>query len=531
MSDQEKPASNPEKKATDAPSSSPNTGSATTPMPAVPQHKPVTPPKAPQPPAQPPKVKPAQANRPVPPQPDRAPQQGSQNQGATTEPQATQRITPLPPSPGTPQPAPAAANRQGPVQPHGPVPPQGPVTGPGGRAGQGSPTGPNAPAGPGGPGARGGQDGPTGPGGPGGPTGPAAFGAAGGPDAQPQRKGRSAAFWPLIISAIVVVVLLAGLGVTAAVLSSVNKKNHGPDKVVAEYFQALSSGDIGRVRELAPFSLPENISDALLTNDAYLKNSASKISDVQVGQAQVDGDNARIEATYKLGDEDRKMTLQATKAGKEKFVFDKWRLKAPQLSVIQTALPDVKGMTLNGQAFQPEDGYANYVVFPGSYELKVPGGKYYDGVTQTSVAGFGTDEASPKPLKATLKANNTYTKDVRKAVSDKLTSCYSKHKWAPSGCPFFIDPKTKSSGKTLGKDAKEKDARWSGPKNPAVKATMSPNLTSGTFMTDSSQSFKFKAKSTKTKGATWRASADRRLVGTVKVASDKVTIEFSQANK
>lgn len=366
--------------------------------------------------------------------------------------------------------------------------------------------------------------------------GPGAPGNAGGPGSYPgsaqarsQQAPRKSSKMPLIITAIAVglVVLLIAIG--AIIVGVVNRSNHGPDKLAQDYIDKLSSGDMDGASSIAQPSVPEGSNEGLL-DPKYVEASQDKISDAQVKDTQIDGDNAVVKTTYTLAGQQHSLDLKAHKDGKEGLFFDKWALDGPALQTIAVTAPKGSGSTINGKDFSNVGGTTSYAVYPGSYELSTPGSKYIEKATDETTVGFGGGDAQSATLTSRAKATKAFSDDVDKAVKDKIKACEKTEEKAPKGCPMSVGEGS-SSGVSVKDDMVDKTVQWK-VSVPKVTAALDPNGSGGSFSSLSAMTYSFKADSKKMGKNKWMGSGSRHIGGTVEIDGDKLKIkEFFGANK
>lgn len=339
---------------------------------------------------------------------------------------------------------------------------------------------------------------------------------------------------PLLITLIAVglVVLLGAIG--AIVVGSLNRSGHGPDRLAQDYLTKLADGDVEGAAGIAQPQVPEGTNEALL-EERYYGAAQEKMSQPQVTDTKINGDDATISTTYMVGTQEYSMDMAAHKDGKEGLFFDKWKLDGPVLQTVVVSAPTGGGAaTVNGEQFDASGDRVSYAVYPGSYELQTKGSTFVGAGKDAATVGFaqGADGGSEAAqLTVSAKASKAFAPAVKKAVESKLSACAKQKGLAPKGCPFFIDSKTSSGGVTVGDDVPKNGVTWKVAKLPKLSTYLDTTGTSGSFSTSKPLSFSFKADSKKAGKDKWSGSSSRTLGGSVKISGDKLDVEFFGANK
>lgn len=345
------------------------------------------------------------------------------------------------------------------------------------------------------------------------------------PPEQQQTKKKSK--MPLILSltAVGVVILLVVIG--AIVVNSVNRSQYGPDTVAQEYLDALAAQDIAAANEIAAPTVPDGANELLL-DPKFAAASEDVITDAQVENTTINGDTATIDAVYTLGGQPHELTLTANKEGRQGLFFDNWVLTGPVLQTIAVELPKIEGATVNGEEFNPEEGgRTEYAVMPGTYAVATPESKYFQAGSDQLTVGFSpTEQPQPASMTIDVQATDAFNTDVQKAVEDALNECAKKKDLEPEGCPFGIGGTDSRTGVDALDDGVDGSVDYTISKQPKVSATMSSDLSAGSFFTSSLGKIEFKMDSkTQGKGA-WTGSGDLSVSGSVAIEGDAVSVSF-----
>ncbi|GAA2016024.1 hypothetical protein [Brevibacterium samyangense] len=330
---------------------------------------------------------------------------------------------------------------------------------------------------------------------------------------------------PLVLSLVAVGIVVVLVVVGIFTVNSVNRSNYGPDAVAVEYLEALEAGDIAKVNDMAPLTVPNGASEELL-DAKYLTNATERITDVRVLDTTVNGDTATIDAQYTLGGQEFPLPLSATKDGRTGVFFDNWTLQGPVLPTVSLSLPFVEGVTLNGEEFVPREGTTQYALVPGSYSLATPGGKYWLEAEDTISVGF-PDTPAPEPISLTVTPppTDTYTADVQKAVESALTECAKQKNVVNEGCPFTAEGE--DQGLTTTEDVPDGSVEFSIDSQPTVEAELSADLAAGSFRTTTAGEYSWTGESKEHDNQRlWKGSGPLDPSGSVFIENDTVRVEF-----
>lgn len=346
-------------------------------------------------------------------------------------------------------------------------------------------------------------------------------GQQGGPYGGPRQKkklggGAKAGIIGGGIAVILVIALIAGW----LIVGHLNKTQHGPDNVVADYVNALKSGDAKAMKELASPNVTDEADETLLTGKAF-KKASKEIKDIETSDPRINGDNAEQTVRYTVDGHSHSTTLKLHKDGKEGIFFDKWKLESPTVNNIMVRGSDIDEVSVNGQTIKLEDGEAKLAAYPGSYKVEVADSKYFDGSADDVSLGFSSSGVSiPTSVSLTRESNDALDEEVKRLVKKKVDECAKTSDPRTSGCPFY----------STNSDIKKGTVKWDIGSVPdiSVSTTSDGQIR---FYATTSLKVDYKAKSKSRSSGYWhlRSPASVYLSGSGTVKGDKVTIEFSSA--
>jgi len=306
-----------------------------------------------------------------------------------------------------------------------------------------------------------------------------------------------------------------------------NRSVYGPDQVALSYLTAFQEGDLAKAVGIATPKTTPGASEVLL-DPKVASTSPARITDVKVVHTTITGDTATLDTTYSLAGEPHTLTLTAVKDGKQKFVFDKWRLEPPTLATVVLAKPVGLTTTVNGQAFTPDESKTGYALMPGTYEFTAQSTKYLAGDKQSVTVAFADPEAAPRQLGFNITITDALVGEVRAQVAAKLTQCAvdtTAVLSAPAnGCPFYILA-TSSTGPQALNDIAPGTMRWSVETQPQIEVHRAADGAI-TFTTVTSGKRTYKATS-KDGSSEWSGYGPLVISGTVQVSGDQVTLTYS----
>ncbi|WP_198394581.1 hypothetical protein [Brevibacterium yomogidense] len=352
--------------------------------------------------------------------------------------------------------------------------------------------------------------------------------APGDPAPTRQRDGKKTgkSKLPLILSLSAVGVVLVLVVVGALVVMNMNRTQYGPETVAQQYLDAVAAGDLAAAQEVTTATVPNGANEALVSPEIF-SGSDSAIEDVQVGEADIDGDVATMTASYTLGGQDYELPLTAEKSGKQGVFFDEWTLQPPVLQTLSLDLTQTADATVNGESVDLATGDTEYAVMPGSYELVVPETKYTEEGSAAISVGFAPDEApQPAALNVTIGVTDAYKKDVVKAVEAQLDECLESEK-LETDCGFFERDSFQSEDEKKTYDKLKKDGvEFDLEKKPEIVVTDFGATSTGSFYTDSDKPGKVVADVETEDGTEYELTSDLHPAGTVEVEGDSIAITF-----
>ncbi|WP_277925460.1 hypothetical protein [Sediminivirga luteola] len=337
-----------------------------------------------------------------------------------------------------------------------------------------------------------------------------------------KKKSNKPLIFSLIAVGLVVILVVVGL----LVVNTVNRNQYGPDRIATEYLGALEEGDLARASELAAPVVPNSASEELL-DPRYANASETTVTDAEVVETTVDGDNATINATYRLGEETYDLVLTAVRDGRQGLFFDNWVLNGPTLSTITVPVPQGLPATLNGEPLEVESegGEVEYAVYPGTYEVGVESSSFVEATGDSATVAFADSEA-PQPTTLNVDANPTQelTDEVQRQVDEKVDECAEVTEVRTErqdGCPFIFQ-----SGSDVADDAENVQIEVKS--KPQIEVYLN-DPTRATFFTADAGSWNFEADSREHSGGTWYGTrdADFEMSGSVTIEGDSVTVEFN----
>lgn len=341
---------------------------------------------------------------------------------------------------------------------------------------------------------------------------------------QERKKGKSKL--PLILSLSAVGLVLVLVVVGALILMNVNRSQYGPETVAQEYLDAVAAGDLAAAQEITPATVPNGANEALVDPEVFAA-SASSIEDIQISEAEIDGDAATMTATYTIDGQDYELPLAADKSGRQGVFFDQWTLQPPVLQTLSVNLTQTADATMNGEPVDLATGATEYAVMPGAYELVVPETKYTKEGSSAITVGFAPDEEpQPATLNVTIDVTDAYKKDVTEAVTKKLDECLESGK-LETDCGFFDRDSFSSEDEKKTYDTLKTDGvKYEMTEKPKVVVTDYGVPGTGSFYTDDEKPGAVEAEVEDEDGAEYTLTSEVRPSGTVTVDGDKISISF-----
>jgi len=215
----------------------------------------------------------------------------------------------------------------------------------------------------------------------------------------------------LLLGAVLSLVVAVTLGALALVRYQAGK---GPQAIAGRYFAALSDGDAARA--LAYAASPP--ASALLTSTVLAEQlKIAPLTDVEVGQAAVDGDTATVDVRYRLAFHDGKQDVtdraDLVKAGSS------WRLARVASTVRLDADPFESRLAFAGRPL-PAAGPTDFVIFPGALPLTT-------GAESVDITGHSAVRLADRTLELPihLEVSATARSRLVSALGSTLTACLS----------------------------------------------------------------------------------------------------------
>lgn len=234
--------------------------------------------------------------------------------------------------------------------------------------------------------------------------------------------------------------LLWGFGLVLAVIAGVVAivgvaHSQGPDQPVRAYLDALQAGDGGRALGALHAQVPSG--SAALLDGAPLRDSMSRIHDLQVGTSRPAGDGREtVPVTFTSGGKNYSSDFLVEQKGTDWLFFPRWSIVPGQLPTLQASVVNSSRATINGTAVNMPSGRNSFPVFyPGSYVASLPG-EYFAADPVTAVVPQKTSQAT---VSLDTKATPALTAAINGKAKDFLDQCAktasSQQRLQPD-CPF-----------------------------------------------------------------------------------------------
>jgi hypothetical protein len=162
-----------------------------------------------------------------------------------------------------------------------------------------------------------------------------------------------------------------------------------------------------------------------------LANQVGRPTSIHISDPTVDGNLASVQASYRIGDTTRHLTLNLERVFPILRLHGAWKVRVVP-ALLQVAVPPAAGdLTVDGISVRLPTGKAALVaVFPGDHIISTTGGSLIAGQSVPLVA------AGPSTQKAiALKLTPAGVVAAAKAVSAAFASCSGQTSPAPAGCP------------------------------------------------------------------------------------------------
>lgn len=256
--------------------------------------------------------------------------------------------------------------------------------------------------------------------------------SAAAPSPRPRRKLRRGALIGIIAGG-TAIVLLAVAGIVGY---SVGTASHSADRPVRAFLDDLTAGKVDDALQAA--GIEHDKDDVLLTEAAY-KKATGRVTGYRIAATRDDGDTATVTAYLKQDGRDVSTTFTLDKTGTEWGVFPVWELQAPKLGTVDVSVRGPSGakVTVAGQSVTTaKDGTAELPALPGTYDVALVGGKWFqaDG-SKATVAGFGGEVSTPVSM--TTKLTAAGEQSAKAAVDAWVNGCIASTDASPKGCSFY----------------------------------------------------------------------------------------------
>jgi hypothetical protein len=234
--------------------------------------------------------------------------------------------------------------------------------------------------------------------------------------------------------------LLGLMLAVAAAIVAVNLVNNtvaSPQQPVREYLDALRSGDGGKALGLLRATVPP--SNAALLNGTALQTAASRIANVNIGEAEErPGGQVTVPMEYTIDGSRLRTDFQLQKSGTEWIFFNTWAFVPSRLPTVDVSVVNSPTATVNGVDVNMPNGRNSFAVFyPGEYEATVNGEYFSASATRATVTAR---DAPVAPLNLLTQATDDLKKDVAAKVKEFLDSCAAqavKEQKLQPDCPFY----------------------------------------------------------------------------------------------
>lgn len=269
----------------------------------------------------------------------------------------------------------------------------------------------------------------------------------------------------LIIGGAVLVALLAGAGITYAVVAS----QRTPEATVSAFLDELVAGDAAGAQRLLT-SIPSG-NPVLLQPDTY-EATPDTISGYTVLDSSTDGATSTVTVEFEQAGETYTQGLSLSLVRRDLGVFDVWRVDGSNLPSVYVsyARPDGMELSVNGTDFGLMLGAFDLDIpaLPGSYTFEPVGATdYYSAEPVSITLRFDGPDSSTTALLEVL-LTEAGTASAQAAVNAHLDGCLAQPVLAPGpNCGFGV----------IQDDATYSNIRWT--------LLTRPTVTFGAFRPDS----------------------------------------------
>lgn len=265
---------------------------------------------------------------------------------------------------------------------------------------------------------------------------------------------RRATVWTLAVAGGLIVVGV--LGVLA-----LNHWVYTPQRAALSYLTAVGNGNSQRALALlGPRGLDSQNRAALSKH--VLRGATDLPEDFDLaGTRDVSGDSVKVTYNYTLGNARKTATFTVDKASNQWLIFNNWRLRPAPLPHIRVTVPGSTTVSVNGVRLALGSSTESLpVLYPATYAVGYS--STYVRSTPESVT-VASQDSTPGKLTLSLTAKPALAREVKRQISQSLTSCAHTTVLAPPKCPFSVQ----NDNKILG------NVSWTINKVPAVHLTRS----------------------------------------------------------
>lgn len=259
----------------------------------------------------------------------------------------------------------------------------------------------------------------------------------------------------------VIAALLIVLGTGGYLAWTVFQQRNDPGNIVQDYMNSLAAGSYAKAADQGDPDLPQD--QRVLLADAVASQSQSRITNVQVGQAQPSSNGGySIPVSYDFAGDHISDTLSVVPAGRVSLTTT-WKISKSLLNTVTVYVPNGAQIEVNGvavsdrniyqaaqsQNLQKIDGYTAYVLaaYPANYSVTISdtGSKYISGSTETTIvegsrdAQGATGESKALQLKESLANATDLAVELQSQAQSKLDACVkaaNQSKPKDSTCPI-----------------------------------------------------------------------------------------------
>lgn len=214
----------------------------------------------------------------------------------------------------------------------------------------------------------------------------------------------------------------------------VNAQVFGPERAVREYFAALEDGSADQALEQIRVEVGE--SDRVALTDAIYAEASARPTDLVITGSRVDSSGATVDVEYDQDGHAIRETLALERRGTTAGVFDQWRLVSYRLGSLDLMHNyDATEIILNGVPV-PLTGAGSVQVFPGEYQVALPGPDLLESSTQT-VRVYGLSDQVTVP-ELTLTPTEEFTERAEAELTDFLAGCLDGTAASGVRCPSMF---------------------------------------------------------------------------------------------